>query len=96
MVKKYTHGVIIDENLLWYNHINLIESKVSKCIGILGKARKFVNVAKLLTLYYTFLFPYFSYCIQVWGGGAESYTSVLFKLQKTAVRMLILVHYLKN
>ena len=86
-------GVVIDEHLLWYGHINIIKSKVSKCIGILGKARKFVNKATLLTLYYTFMFPYFSYCVEVWGGTSECYISILFKLQKKAIRMITFSRY---
>ena len=27
-------GIIIDKHLLWYDHINLVESEVQKCIGI--------------------------------------------------------------
>ena len=32
-------GFVIDVLLLWYDHINLLKPKVSKCIGVLGKAR---------------------------------------------------------
>ena len=31
-------GVIIDENLTWKNHIEVVENKISKNIGVLYRA----------------------------------------------------------
>ena len=36
-------GVIFDENLTWKNHINLIENKLSKSLGILHRAKFLLN-----------------------------------------------------
>ena len=49
-------GIIIDHRLNWNEHIHHIKSKLSKSIGIISKAKKYLNTETLLTLYYSF-FP---------------------------------------
>ena len=48
-------GVLLDENLSWKTHIKYIENKISKNIGILFKARPFLNKNSLLSLYYLYI-----------------------------------------
>ena len=45
--------VLLDENLSWRTHIKYIENKISKNIGLLFKARPFLNKKSLLSLYYS-------------------------------------------
>ena len=80
-------GVIIDSKLTWKDHINFIKTKISKGIGILYRARKFLNEQSLKTLYYSFIYPYFSYCIELWGFTFKSYIEPLFLLQKRIIRI---------
>ena len=63
-------SVFIDVRLTWKNHIQHIKSKISRGLGVLFKARQVLNSATLLTLYYTFIYPYISYCIEIWGSAA--------------------------
>ena len=86
-------GVIIDENISWKSHIYNISKKISRGIGILKKARKYLNRNVLCNLYYTFLYPYFTYCIHVWGNACQSYISKLVKLQKRAIRIITFSRY---
>ena len=81
-------GVIIDKNLSFMQHIQYIKGKISRGVGILYKCKKFFNEKTLLTLYYSFIYPYFNYCLPVWGGTYESYLSPLVLLQKRAVRLI--------
>ena len=55
-------GVIIDCNLTWKYHISYVCSKISKNIGILIKSRKLFDTNTLLTLYYSFIYPYLLLC----------------------------------
>jgi hypothetical protein len=79
-------GVMLDDKLKWDQHIAYIKSKIAKGIGILCKARKILYSETLLTLYHTMIYPYFTYCIEVWGNCAQIHISTLFKLQKKMVR----------
>ena len=81
-------GVRMDEKLCWKNHIQYIKSKISKNIGIMWKARYIFNTSTLITLYYSFIYPYISYCIEVWGTAAKLYTDSILKLQKSCCRLI--------
>jgi len=81
-------GVIIDEKLSWNVHIQKIRTKISKNIGLLCKARKVLQRKTLVSLYYSFIYPYISYCIEIWGKAAKKYTDCIFKLQKLCVRII--------
>ena len=39
-------------------------------------------------LYNAFVYPYFTYCIEVWGNTYKSYLEPLVKLQKRAIRTI--------
>ena len=37
-------------------------------MGIIIKSRKYLNRKLLLNLYHAFVFPYLTYCIEIWGN----------------------------
>ena len=77
-------GIIIDNNLKWNDHISYITNKISKSIGIFYKARKFLNKKTLRNMYFTFIYPYLIYCVEIWGNACNTYLDPLIKLQKNA------------
>lgn len=81
-------GVILDSKLTWYLHIKQIHSKISKGIGIICRAKRLLNKPSLLTLYNSFIYPYLTYCIEVWGAAADTYLDKILKLQKKIVRII--------
>ena len=81
-------GVIIDKNLNFMQHIQYIKGKISRGLGILYKCKRFFDRKTLLTLYYAFIYPYFNYCLPVWGSTYDTYLSPLVSLQKRAVRLI--------
>ena len=81
-------GVMVDDKITWASHINYISKKISKGIGILCKARKYLPKNCLVTLYYSFIYPYLNYCLEVWGKATENILSKIFKLQKRAIRII--------
>ena len=84
-------GVIIDNKLSWKEHISYVCGKVAKGVRIISKVRKYVK-STLLELYYSFIYPYLTYCNHVWGLSCKSYMDALVKLQKRAVRIISGVH----
>ena len=60
-------GIIIDENLNWKPHIQLVKSKLSKTLSIIYKASKLINYEWMLTLYFSLFLPYLTYCCEIWG-----------------------------
>ena len=63
-------GVIIDENLTWKNHIDLIENKISKNIGVLFKASKVLNMTCLKNIYFSLIHSYINYANIAWASYA--------------------------
>ena len=81
-------GVVLDNKLNFKEHLSYVCKKVSRCIGILYKARQFINGTGLITLYNSFFYPYVSYCIHVWGGTFKTYLNPLVMLQRKAIRCI--------
>ena len=81
-------GVIIDNKINWKDHISYIAGKVSRGIGMMIKARKYLQKEALLTLYYTFIYPYFTYCNHIWGATYISNLNKLIKLQNAVLRIM--------
>ena len=86
-------GVVLDYKMSWTNHIFTVKNKMAKSIGIICKARKVFKVETLLTLYYSFIYPLFYYCIEVWGAAPAVYIQSIYKLQKKVVRIIKSAHY---
>ena len=60
-------GVVICCHLNWSKHISYIKTKVSKGIGIINMIKKCMNKETIRTLYFSFVYPYLYYCIEVLG-----------------------------
>ena len=86
-------GVLIDEKLNWKAHIKLVQSKLSKTLGIMYKAGNIVNTDALYTLYCSLFMPYMSYCVEVWGNTYISNLNPIVILQKKVIRVICKVHY---
>ena len=67
-----------------------IKGKIARGVGILNKCKKYLNESTLVTLYYSFVYPYFNYCNCIWGNTYKSYLEPLVKLQKRAIRVISL------
>lgn len=81
-------GVMIDSKLTWKSHIDYMSSKLSKCVGILAKCRKTLYKSALISLYYSFAYPYLIYCNHVWGNNYQINLEKIFILQKKLIRIV--------
>ena len=81
-------GVIIHESLSWHKHINIIENKISKNIGVLYKAKPYLDLKSLRQLYFAFINSYLNYCNIVWASTYKSNLKKLFSKQKHACRII--------
>ena len=57
------------------------------------KARRYLNKVSLKNLYYAYIYPYFTYCIEVWRSAAKCHVNSLFLLQKKIIRILTFSPY---
>ena len=81
-------GVILDQHLTFESHVQYTKGKIARGIGILYKAKKYLKESSMKTLYYAFIYPYFTYCITVWGNTFNSVLKPLIVLQKCTIRIV--------
>ena len=82
-------GVVLDDHLSWGPHISRVAPNISRPIGIIYiKQHFFLPKGSLKTLYYCLVYPYFHYCIIVWGYTYETNRRRLVSLQKLVVRII--------
>ena len=55
-------GIVIDENLAWKENIDNLSVKVSRAIGVIRRAKKYVKQDALKLMYNSLVLPYFDYC----------------------------------
>ena len=61
-------GVVIDGKLNWKDHVAMVQSKLSKSIAIMHKAKHLLDRRYDMVLYFSLFLPYLSYCCEVWGN----------------------------
>ena len=87
--------VIMDNKLRWNDHITYVKKiKFSKSLGILYKIRRYLDNTTLTNMYYSFVFPYLIYRVEIWGRSLKSYLDPLVKIQKKCIRTISFSEYL--
>ena len=80
-------GVYIDCHLTWHDHIDYICGKISKNINIMVKLKHYVSKTTLISVYYSLIYPYFTYACTLWGNNYNASLSQIVKLQNKVVRV---------
>ena len=86
-------GVLLDENLSWKDHINYIENKVAKNIGLLYRAKLCLDKNSLYysiinALYYSYIYTYLNNANLSWGSTNRTNLKKLPSQQMHAVRII--------
>ena len=81
-------GILIDSQLIFNYHIDDLNKKVSRPIGILYKLRAFVTSKILCNVYYAIIYPFLLYGIVIWGKTSITLLEPIYILQKKFVRMV--------
>ena len=81
-------GVMIAENLIWKTHVELVENKISKSVGILFKASRSLNSKSLRSIYFALVHPYINYANIAWASTNKTYLNRILGKQKQATRIM--------
>ena len=81
-------GVMIDENVTWKTHVELVENKISKSVGILFKASRALNFQSLRSLYFALVHPYINPANIAWASTNKTYLKKILGKQKQAARII--------
>ena len=77
-----------DCSLDWKEKIKAVSAKVSRAIGFLKHAKKFLSMATLENLYTGIVEPHLRYCCSVWGCCGSTEINQLQKLQNRPARIV--------
>ena len=59
----------------------------------MSKASKYLQRKILLTLYYSYIYPYMIYCTEAWGNASNCHLDQLYKIQKKVIRLISFTNY---
>ena len=92
---KYTKflGLYIDDELSWKYHIDQVTTKISKMTGIMAKARHYLSIETLKTIYNTMVYLYLTYCSIIWRSTYPTRLKSIFTIQKKIVRLMTFAKY---
>ena len=81
-------GIILDDRLSFKAHIEFVETKISRSVGIMSKLSYYLPTETLITLYYALIHSHIFYGLPVWASTFNTYLNKLRKLQNRAMRII--------
>ena len=81
-------GVTLDEHRSWNEHVEIISSKVSKCLGLLSRIRPYLTQKAAKCVHNCLIQPIFNYTDMVWGGLSIGCSKNLQHLQNRAAHIV--------
>ena len=77
-------GLMLNENLSWKPHVNMICNKISKHIGVINRLKRYLPSHVLKTIYFSLVHSSLNYSLLAWGFNCGR----LKTLQKKAIRVI--------
>ena len=81
-------GVIIDSNMNWKLHTNMVKSKLYYGLSILRKLNNIVPINILKLIYYSVFHCHLIYCTHIWGNNYDVTSKQISIAQNKAIRIL--------
>ena len=86
-------GMQIDDKLTWSKHVEHMAKKISSALGGLRRARPYVPLDTLISIYHALIQPLFDYCDVVYDNINKGLNERLQKLQNRAARIITRSNY---
>ena len=86
-------GVQIDSELKWREYITFAIGKISRAMGMLKYAKKYLPLEIVKNMYTSIVEPHSRNCCSVWGCCGETLLDKLQKLQNRAARIVTYSSY---
>ena len=81
-------GINLDNRLSFVDHISSVCTKVSRSLAVMKKMSNCVPHLVLKTLYFSLVYPYVMYGLEVWGGSGKTQIKRLISLLDRCVKLL--------
>jgi hypothetical protein len=86
-------GILLDENLSFKSHIDMLCSKISKSLYCINRLKNLLDRASLRKLYFSMVHSHLAYGINVYGCASATNLDKLKKMQKKAIRSICNANY---
>ena len=80
-------GILLEQHLTWKELMKLTENKITKNIGILYKARPYLNKKALLCLYFSYIHSYLNYENTAWCSTNRTFMKKLQSQRTTLLEL---------
>ena len=80
--------IMIDENLTWKTHVELVEKKIKKKIEILFKPSLSLNSKSLRSIYFALVHPHVNYANIALASTNKTYLKIILGKEKQAARLI--------
>ena len=81
-------GLMLDEHIAWNDHIHVIEKELAKNIGLLFRARQFLDKEALKTIYFSYIHSFLNYVNIAWASTSFRKLKTIHNQQKYAARTI--------
>ena len=81
-------GIYLDENLTFDHHVNFLNSKLTRSLFCIKRAKQFINAKSLKLLYFALIHSNLLYCIGTLSAMSNANSKKIFKIQKKAIRSI--------
>ena len=89
-------GITIDEHLDWEVHIGNLSNKIARNVGMLNKLKHFLPDYIMKTLYSSHIESHLQCCTLLWANSNVTNIRKLQLIQKKAIRIITLSHYIAH
>lgn len=81
-------GVVLDEKMSWYSHIELVSTRTRKLIWIFKNLRHVADFELIKRIYFALGQSVIAYCIGVWGAACKTRMLCLERAQRSLLKTM--------
>ena len=86
-------GIWLDDQLTWEVQMNKLCKLIGTRISLLRRIKPYIDVPTCKLFYTGYILPFIDYCSLVWGTCSQSNLNRIYKLQKSAARIIMSASY---
>ena len=81
-------GVVVDEQLSWHAHTNMVSKKLSKNLHLLSRLKQFTDEDTRKIFCNAHILPHINYCSTVWDGCSDACLEQMNSQYRRAARLV--------
>ncbi|KAL0860249.1 hypothetical protein ABMA27_010556 [Loxostege sticticalis] len=81
-------GIIIDQRLSWYSHLDLLINRTRKLIWVFKSLRHVMSNKLKNKIYLALAQSILTYCISIWGGACKTHFLDLERAQRSLLKVM--------